>query len=261
MTMLKGFHVAPDFNAPLLNAMNCGAWVGTDGILEMVWDTARHGELAGIQGEYIHRAPGWSHPYAIAAVKQFPAFGHKWILTNEYDLHYSVTDSVAIIEALVTNILAAYPNPGIPQLYLNMGSNVTDLTHHTAVWNALAPAIKNEIDGFTFHRYRVLDWNADPAQWGVDFRTDARQASQWMNQRGLGALKLYCGEFGLDAAYHDQDTSAAFLESVWAAMAGVNWCDGLLWYFANAGNLDYTKLLNDPQTKLTKTGRALRDAI
>ncbi len=248
---LKGYHLAPTFNAAVINQMGATAWVGTDGILSALTDPA----LDAIQGEYIHRAVNGMSLSGILTVKQRTQFQHRWILTNEYDLHYSVPDAVSIITGLHTNILLAYPdNPSLPQLYLNMGSDVTNLTYHTAVWDALPALVKSRINGFTFHRYRD-DLSAS------NFKTDARNASAWMNARGLGSLKLYCGEFGLDATYYSQDEGALFAEQVWNTMKDVSWCDGLFWYFANAGSLNYIKLVNDAQTKLTKTGRAWRDAV
>lgn len=227
-------------------------WVITDGLYPVVINPARHGELAEIRGEYIHRASDRTGLAAIQGIRQLPQHQDRWILTNEYDLHYPISEAVNIVTELVNTIQAAYPNPETPQLYLNMGSNVTDLTYVSALWDALPEAIANRINGFTAHRY-TNDLS------GVNFRRDFRIGSAWMNKRGLGALKFFCGEFGLDAAYHTQDQAAQFLSDVWAAMKDVVWLDGLFYYYANFDGLNYVTLCNNTGTRLTKAGRAWRD--
>lgn len=251
--MLKGFHLAPNFNAALLNQLGCDMWTGTDGILPLVINPLRHSELAELQGEYIHRASDRTGLDHVRGIRQLPQFQDRWILTNEYDLHYPIPEAVNIVTELVTVIPSAYDDPLTPQLYLNMGSNAADTTYIDALWDAFPDEIKARINGFTAHRYR-----SDTS--GINFRHDMRVGSAWMNTHGLHDLKYFCGEFGMDAGQNTQTDAATFMLNVCDAMASEPWLDGLFWFYANMENLNYVTLCNTASGRLTKAGRAWRDA-
>lgn len=244
----KDTFLLPGFNVSLVNSLGLDHFSFNDPGL---FDPAGFG-AGNVNAEYIARIPwsGWGMG-VFPLNRQLANFHNKWVILNEpAQWGFTPQQAAAAANQVVSELVASDPNAD-NYVILDFWSQAEDMAWRDTFWSLLTPATVAQVDAIGVHYYPAT---TDPQETRGYLRWQVRP---WMNARSIPDAWLR--ETGFDAAYHTQDEGAAYVPQLWATLSEFTWLKGVGWFmFSGSG---YVDLANDPQTKLTKTGKALRDNV